>query len=142
MMPAREQTLEANAIFDANRIIAIGGPTGVGLTTSGGSGMPVIIVSNEPIPGENVVLSFDLEQNYPNPFSRETTFAYSLDEPTRVVLSVYDLLGREVERLVDESRPAGRHETQFRPSGLASGVYLARIQIGDTSKTRRIMHVR
>ena len=130
------------AVWDKNRIIAVGGPTGVGLTTSGGNGTPIIIVSNERGITESAIPSFDLDQNYPNPFSRMTTIDYSVRETADVMLAVYDLLGREVERLVDGTMPTGKHTVQFTPSGLASGMYIMRIQVGDVSTTKQIMYVR
>jgi hypothetical protein len=81
--------------------------------------------------------AFALEQNFPNPFNPTTTIYYQLPTASRVSIVVYDLVGREVKRLVDEVREAGYHEARFSAtggsaygggaSGIASGVYFYRM---------------
>jgi hypothetical protein len=70
---------------------------------------------------------FALEQNFPNPFNPTTTIYYQLPTDSRVSIVVYDLLGREVKRLVDEVKEAGYHDQRFDASGIASGVYFYRM---------------
>jgi hypothetical protein len=70
---------------------------------------------------------FALEQNFPNPFNPTTTIYYQLPTDSRVSIVVYDLLGREVRRLVDEVKQAGYHDQRFDASGIASGVYFYRM---------------
>ncbi len=74
--------------------------------------------------------TFAIEQNYPNPFNPRTQIQYALPERTHVRLSVYDVLGREVMRLVDEEMAAGFHEVGFNASRIPSGVYFYRIDAG------------
>lgn len=88
--------------------------------------------------------SFDLETNYPNPFNPATTIAYSLTEPAAVTLRVFDLLGREVRTLVDETQFPGRwvqewdgKNTQGEP--VPSGVYLYQLKAGQQQETRKMM---
>jgi hypothetical protein len=64
-----------------------------------------------------------LSQNYPNPFNPSTTIKYSLPQTGRITLSIYDLLGREVVKLIDEEKPAGEYETTWNASSYPSGVY-------------------
>jgi hypothetical protein len=71
--------------------------------------------------------AFALEQNFPNPFNPTTTIYYQLPTGSRVGIVVYDLLGREVKRLVDEVKEAGYHQEWFDASGIASGVYFYRM---------------
>jgi hypothetical protein len=71
--------------------------------------------------------AFALEQNFPNPFNPTTTIYYQLPTDSRVSIVVYDLLGREVRRLVDEVKQAGYHDQRFDASGIASGVYFYRM---------------
>jgi hypothetical protein len=79
---------------------------------------------------------------YPNPFARQAALVFALPAPERVRLSVYDVLGREVARLVDGEVEAGRHEAVLGGSGLPSGVYLVRLEAGAFVQTRRITRLR
>ena len=78
-----------------------------------------------------VVKGFSLRQNYPNPFNSSATISYSVEKPGRVVVRVYDLLGREVGVPVNEKRTAGVHSVVFDAAGLPSGVYFYRMQVDD-----------
>ncbi len=71
--------------------------------------------------------SFAIYQNYPNPFNPATTIRYYLPKRSRVRVSVYDLLGREVVRLADEPEEPGTHTIRFDAGGLSSGVYIYRV---------------
>ncbi len=81
---------------------------------------------------------FALDQNYPNPFNPSTSIKYSLPEGARVKLTIYDLLGNEVETLVDEFKPAGTYSVKFNGSELTSGIYIYRMQAGDFVSTKRM----
>jgi hypothetical protein len=84
-------------------------------------------------------IEFVLRQNYPNPFNPTTTFAFDLPSSSHVVLVVYDILGREVARAVNETLPAGRYARMFNASGLASGMYIYRLTAGEYSDTKRML---
>jgi phosphodiesterase/alkaline phosphatase D-like protein len=77
---------------------------------------------------EGVPVEFRVMQNYPNPFNPTTVISYQLPEVSDVRLVVFDLLGCEVGLLVHEREKAGVHEVTFDASGMASGVYLYRLQ--------------
>ncbi len=88
---------------------------------------------------------FALAQNYPNPFNGSTTITYSLPGPAtgvRVILTVYDLLGRVVATLVDGVRSPGEHHARFDAGARASGVYIVRLTAGAYVGTRRITLLR
>ena len=89
--------------------------------------------------------SFNLEQNYPNPFNPETKIGYSLKSGSKVTLTVYDVLGNEVARLVDGFQSSGNHSVVFSPSSggktLSSGVYLYRLQCGAQSKINKMIYL-
>ncbi|NQT62345.1 MAG: T9SS type A sorting domain-containing protein [Candidatus Marinimicrobia bacterium] len=90
---------------------------------------------------------FDLQQNYPNPFNPVTTINYKLPEQSDVMLVVYDIQGREVKNIVNESQPAGTYKVQWRgsdASGLqvSSGMYFARLQAGEFSRVIKMVYLR
>ena len=70
--------------------------------------------------------TFSLSPNYPNPFNPSTTLAFELPQASRVVLTVYDVLGREIVRLAEGDFEPGRHEVVFDARNVASGLYIAR----------------
>ncbi len=73
---------------------------------------------------DNIITrSFDLSQNFPNPFNPSTVIKYSLKESGNVVLNVYDGLGRLVKTLVNKNQPAGEHTVSLNASEFSSGVY-------------------
>jgi len=86
-----------------------------------------------------VPAQYTLEQNYPNPFNPTTSIRYEIPEQAFVSLKIYDEIGREVETLVSGRRPAGSFTARFDASGLASGVYICRLQAGGYSLTRAMM---
>ncbi len=85
---------------------------------------------------------FELGTNYPNPFNPTTTIGFVLAEQAEVYLTVHDVLGREVARLVDGTVAAGTHEVRFDASGLPSGVYLYRLVTPNGSVIRRMTLVK
>jgi hypothetical protein len=90
-------------------------------------------------PSPEVPSTFGLDQNYPNPFNPTTIIGYELPISGRVTIVVYDVLGQEVERLVDEVQPAGRHTVPWNGSKYASGVYLVRMNAATFGSTKRMI---
>ncbi|MFU8862055.1 MAG: metallophosphoesterase, partial [Cyclonatronaceae bacterium] len=80
-----------------------------------------------------------LHQNYPNPFNPTTIISFSLPQASVVRLEVFNLMGQKVATLVNEPRSVGHHQIQFDASGLASGVYLYRLQTGTMTKTQKML---
>ena len=83
--------------------------------------------------------SFELQGNYPNPFNPSTTIRFALPEASQVSLIVYDILGREVARLVNGGLDAGWHEVRWngrsdRRATISSGVYLVRMKADSFTK--------
>ena len=87
----------------------------------------------------SVPTAFSLAQNYPNPFASRTVIEYGLPEASHVSVSVYDAVGRLVATLVDGEQAAGYHEAEWNASGVASGVYLYRIQAGSYARTLKMV---
>lgn len=79
-----------------------------------------------------------LEQNYPNPFNPATTIRFSLTANQSVHLAVYDLTGKQVAQLANGPFNAGNHQVTFDATGLASGMYLYRLETGGKVFTRKM----
>ncbi len=84
-------------------------------------------------------VAYALGQNYPNPFNPSTTISFSLPEASNVTLKVFDSLGREVATLISGDVSAGTHNVTFDASGLASGLYVYRIEAGDFSAAKKLL---
>ena len=76
-----------------------------------------------------------LGANFPNPFTETTTIPFELTEGGDVNLQIFDLLGRRVAVVVNETLPAGRHEASFDSAGLPGGTYLYRIEAAGASRS-------
>ncbi len=87
----------------------------------------------------SVPTSYKLEQNYPNPFNPTTTIRYSISEPTKVSLKVYDTLGNLVETLVNQYMTAGSYKVDFTASNLSSGVYFYTISTTKFKETKKLV---
>jgi hypothetical protein len=84
---------------------------------------------------------YTLEQNYPNPFNPTTSIQYTINSKLFVTIKVYDLLGREMTALVNDEKPAGIHNVEFRIDNLelGSGVYFYRLQAGDFVESKKMI---
>jgi hypothetical protein len=83
---------------------------------------------------------FTLYQNYPNPFNPKTTIEYEVPEKSFVTIKIYDILGREVQTLVNnEEKVRWKYKVVFDASTLASGVYFYRLQAGSFTETKKMM---
>jgi photosystem II stability/assembly factor-like uncharacterized protein len=87
----------------------------------------------------SVPQSFAFPQAYPNPFRSATTFHFALPERADVNVSVYDVGGRLVTRLVNEPYAPGTYDVSWDPRGLASGTYFVRLSAGSFTKTQRVL---
>jgi uncharacterized protein (DUF362 family) len=85
---------------------------------------------------------FQLCSNFPNPFNPSTMIVFSLPRNAPVTLRVYDITGRVIETLVNGDVPAGEHRMQWSAQGLASGVYLCRMESKEFSQTIRMMYMK
>lgn len=87
----------------------------------------------------STIVSFALEQNFPNPFNPSTTLRYSLAVRGPVSLTVYDAAGREVGRLAEGVKEAGTHTIRFDAAGLPSGTYFCALSAGGGRVTRKML---
>jgi hypothetical protein len=82
---------------------------------------------------------FQLYQNYPNPFNPSTKISFILPESEHVVLTVFDILGKKVRTVLNESLHAGFHEIEFNAGQLPGSVYFYRLQAGESIQTRKFI---
>lgn len=87
-------------------------------------------------------VTYELHQNYPNPFNPSTVIDFGLPANSDVRLEVYNMLGQRVATLVNQQKPAGRHQVSFDASLLGSGIYIYRITTGEFVQTRKMMLVK
>jgi len=90
----------------------------------------------------NLPDQFLLYQNYPNPFNPTATIRYDLPKDAKVLIKVYDIIGREVRKLVDEFKKAGSYTVSFDGTNLASGIYFYRIEAGDFVQTKKMVLIK
>jgi len=95
---------------------------------------PILSVGNE-----NSRMTYNLAQNFPNPFNPNTKIKYEIPEAAFVVLKVYDVLGNEIKTLINEEQIAGSYEIGFDGSGLTSGIYYYRITAQDFLQTKKMI---
>jgi len=82
---------------------------------------------------------FSMSQNYPNPFNPSTTIKFSIPEHSNVVIKVYDILGSEVTKLVNETLDAGNYTINFDASQFASGMYIYTLTSGNFTTSKKMM---
>jgi hypothetical protein len=103
------------------------------------------IIGIEPI-SNSVPDKFKLYQNYPNPFNPSTMIRFDIPSaeagPQTVRLSIYDILGSEIETLVNEQLNPGTYEVQWNAGNYSSGVYFCTIEAGHFKETAKMMLIR
>jgi len=82
---------------------------------------------------------FSLAQNYPNPFNPITTFRYSIPTESKVIINVYDMLGNEIETLINEEKSAGTYEITWYAENLPSGVYFYQLKAGSFTESKKMI---
>jgi photosystem II stability/assembly factor-like uncharacterized protein len=99
---------------------------------------PLIIgINQNNLPAEN-----SLSQNYPNPFNPSTVIKFTITKHTRVKITLYDLLGREVRVLLEDIKDPGVYSFNFYASGLSSGVYFYRIEAGRYTEAKKMILIK
>jgi hypothetical protein len=83
--------------------------------------------------------NYFLEQNFPNPFNPTTKISFSIPKLSSVTLKVYDVLGNEIETLVNEEKPVGTYELTWNAANLPSGVYFYQIRADNFIQTKKMI---
>ena len=91
------------------------------------------------LPARGAIEDFELSQNYPNPFNATTTISFDLPRESHVLLNIFDLTGRSVATLANETLPSGSHHVNFDAANLASGIYVYRLNANGTSQSRKLV---
>lgn len=105
-------------------------------TTNGGELVPLNIIQSE-LPKEFLLL-----QNYPNPFNPLTNLKFLLPVSGITSLKIYDVLGREIQVLVNQHLTHGTYEVQFDGSNLPSGVYFYKLESNSFTETKKMVLVK
>lgn len=95
----------------------------------------------------DIPYNFYLVQNYPNPFNSETKIIYHLPHTTKILLQIYDLLGKRVKTLVEEIKNSGSYTVFWRGlddfgSELSSGIYILHLQAGSYSRIKKMILIK
>ena len=85
----------------------------------------------------NSISEYRLNQNYPNPFNPTTTISFTIPATSNVSLKVFNILGKEVATLVNETKSAGNYSINFNASGLSSGVYFYQLTTDNFTSTKK-----
>ena len=106
---------------------------------SRGSGTPLATNEELMVPSE-----YALSQNYPNPFNPETRIYYDIPESGYVTLTIYDILGRELVKLVNQDQSPGRYNILWKgvdasSNPVSSGIYFYQLNSGKYSETKKMV---
>ena len=118
---------------------------GIGVTDTSGNSATTLIsltvsdVSQEP---ETNAKTFRIHEAYPNPFNSSTMITFELPQEAFVRIIVYDILGREVRRLVNGAQRAGTHQVTLDASNLQSGIYFCHADLGEWNDVQKLVYIR
>jgi hypothetical protein len=101
-----------------------------------------IITNVEQHNKSNIITEYQLKQNYPNPFNTITKIKFSIPKSDIVKIRVYDVLGSEINFLLNEYKQNGTYEIEFYASNLPSGVYFYRMISGSYAETKKMLLLR
>jgi len=88
---------------------------------------------------DNLIENMKLCQNYPNPFNSETTIEFYLSKPHKIEISIFDLRGRLVERIINEIRPAGPNKVKWDGNKCSSGIYYYQLKSEEGILNKRLL---
>jgi hypothetical protein len=91
------------------------------------------------VKNEQTITDFFVTQNYPNPFNPNTKIKYSIPQLSNVVIKVFDILGNEIETLLNEEKQIGTYEITWYAEELPSGVYFYQLKAGDFIQTKKMI---
>jgi hypothetical protein len=119
-------------------LIGWGNASGFGYNVTGGSNGTFVGIENN----SDIADGFALKQNYPNPFNPSTKISFNLPNNSFTKLTVYDIMGREITKLVNGQLTAGLHSIEFNASALPSGVYYYKLEASGFNDVRKMMLIK
>ncbi len=120
-------------------LVIWGGTVGIGSYVTGGcTGGTFTGIGSSTVKADD----YHLSQNYPNPFNPSTIINYSLPVQSNVLIKIFDVLGKEVAYIVNETQSAGLHSIEFNGVNLTSGVYYYRIEANDFADTKKMLLIK
>ncbi|NGP90207.1 choice-of-anchor D domain-containing protein [Fodinibius halophilus] len=105
----------------------------------------LVMSKEQPNGGENpgkTPTEFELNQNYPNPFNPATNIEYSVPHQSKVSLEVFDITGRKIATLINETKPAGKYDATWNAEGASSGIYFYRLETATRVITKKMTLVK
>ena len=112
--------------------VSYSGETGISQTLN-------IIILEE---NHDIINDLEFFSIYPNPFNPETRISFNLKEPSSVIIDIYTLTGKRIDRICNENFESGYHEMSWRPKDLTSGIYLLAVNSQNLYKTHKILYIK
>jgi immune inhibitor A len=137
----------SNDYSDAGTLIAVSNISAAGATMTADLSVSLVLDAYDDTHADAVPNSFELGQNFPNPFNPETRIRFNLPKRSHAILTVYNVLGEKVDELANGELPAGTHEFIWKPelgSGQShsSGVYFYRLVADEITLTRKMLLIK
>lgn len=111
-----------------------------------GQGLPFVIYGTQLVAINNnntgIPSSYSLKQNYPNPFNPATNVSFDVPKASQVKISVYDVMGKEVDVVVNKQMEAGSYSFTYDASKLSTGLYFYTLTSGDYKETKKMMLIK
>ncbi|MBX7045599.1 MAG: T9SS type A sorting domain-containing protein [Ignavibacteria bacterium] len=107
-----------------------------------GTGSPIFVIKTGTTGIVNISTNtpekFGLHQNYPNPFNPATNIKFDINKSGFVSLTVFDITGKEVTKLVSQNLAAGTYDYDFNAAGLPSGIYFYKLETAGYSEVKKM----
>jgi hypothetical protein len=118
-------------------------PSDIGMKRIAEVMISALVAGNTDVPQlHNYQPKFTLCQNYPNPFNPSTSISFNIPSKAYVLLKVFDIIGREVAVIVSEELTEGNYLRRWDATGLTSGAYFCRLQVGSFVNTKKLILLR
>jgi hypothetical protein len=149
IIPASLVYTQSRVVYDSNTSLYLGPGTDLcaALITMDGTFSGTGTFCNSPVDvgaekDLDIPAEFSLSQNYPNPFNPNTIISFAIPKEEETTLTVFDVLGRQVEVLLHEIKSPGYYNISFNAGGLPSGIYFYKIDSGSFTSTMKMILLR